>query len=105
MLAILQDYLSNRTQFVIAAAKTSNLQNIDTGVPQGSVRRPIFFLIYIKMIFQKNSETQISIFADDTSVLQNYKPDTGSLFANENLKKFATGLKNINLRLTRQKHI
>ena len=41
--------------------------------------------------------------ADDTSVFQNYKPDTGILIANENLKK-VSDLKNLHLRLTRQKH-
>ena len=87
MLAILQDYLSSRTQFVIAAAKTSNLQKTDTGVPQGSVLGPIFFLIDINDLPEEFSDIQITLFADDTSVLQKYKPDTGNLIAKENLKK------------------
>ena len=81
--AILQVYLSSGTQFVIAAAKTSILQNIDTGVSPGSVLGPLLFLIYINDLRDETSDTQITLFADDTSVLQNYKPDTGILIANE----------------------
>ena len=87
VLAILLDYFFNRTQLVIAAAKKSNLQKIDTGVPQGSVLGPILFFIYLIDLPDEFSEIQIILFADDTSVLQNYKPDTGILVANESLNK------------------
>ena len=90
VLAFLQNYFSNRTQFVIAGAKASNLQKIDTGVPQGPVLRPILFLIYIYIYIyiyindlpKGFSDIQITLFADDTSVPQTYKPDTGISSAN-----------------------
>ena len=47
MLAILQDYFSNRTQFVIPAAKKSDLQKIDTGVSQRTLLGTNLILIYI----------------------------------------------------------
>ena len=76
-----------RAQIVFAAAKKSNLQNIHTGLPKGSVLGPILFLIYINELPQEFSEIQKTLFADDTSVLQNYNTYTEILITNHNLKK------------------
>ena len=48
---------------------------------------PILFLLYINVLPEEFSDIQLTLLADDTSVLQNYKSDTGFLIANEILKK------------------
>ena len=80
----MQDYLSNRAKYFIAAAKTPNLQKIDTGVPQGSVLGHIFSFVYINGRPEEFLDIQVTFFAEDTSVLQNNKPDILILIASEN---------------------
>ena len=104
VLTILLDYFFNKTQLVIAAAKKSNLQKIDTGVPQGSELGPILFLIYLIELPDEFSEIQIILFADDTSVLQNYKPGTGILVANESLNKIRNWTEEHKLTIYMSKH-
>ena len=47
MLDWFQSYLSDRKQYVDIDGKPSDLLDITCGVPQGSVLRPLLFLIYI----------------------------------------------------------
>ena len=58
----------NRKQFVEIDCKKSNIQDINSGVPQGSRLGPLLFLIYINDIV-KDLESDILIFADDTTLL------------------------------------
>ena len=46
MISILEDFLSNRKQRVVLNGQCSSLDDIRTGVPQGSLG-PLHFLIYI----------------------------------------------------------
>ena len=43
-------YLNNRQQFTIIDGSKSDMMVINTGVPQGSVLGPLFFLLYINDI-------------------------------------------------------
>ena len=47
--------------------ETSDTKYINAGVPQGSIRSPMFFPIYINDIVN-NSSCNIELFADDTSL-------------------------------------
>uniref|UniRef100_A0A1Y1M4P4 Reverse transcriptase domain-containing protein n=1 Tax=Photinus pyralis TaxID=7054 RepID=A0A1Y1M4P4_PHOPY len=68
-IALLKSYLSTRTQYVHFNNKKSAYQQINTGVPQGSVLGPILFLIYINdMPFLTQSDNVI-LYADDTTLL------------------------------------
>ena len=59
-------YLINRFQYTEIIGQKSTYQNINTGVPQGSILGPILFLIYVNDI---NNSTNLNIlcFADDTT--------------------------------------
>ena len=45
-LQLLQNYLTNRKQYVKLNEVNSNLLPINTGVPQGSILGPLLFIIY-----------------------------------------------------------
>ena len=45
--AWLNNYLTNRNQYVIADDHSSGMRLITCGVPQGSVLGPVLFLLYI----------------------------------------------------------
>ena len=49
--------------------KKSELHPINTGVPQGSVLGPLFFLLYINDITNCINDGKTTLFADDTSLL------------------------------------
>src|SRR5690606_22634803 len=68
-LKFLESYLSDRNQRVRLNDTLSSYQKINTGVPQGSVLGPLFFVLYTSDLFSLcNEYTTILSFADDTSV-------------------------------------
>ena len=68
---LLKSYLTNRVQYVTIDGKSSNIQRITTGVPQGSVLGPTLFLIFINDIHKLNLNGRIRLFADDTTLFYN----------------------------------
>ena len=67
LLALLENYISDRHQCVFINASLSNTLFTNAGVPEGSVLGPIMFLIYIN----DSADNLVSItrlFADDTSL-------------------------------------
>ena len=66
----LKNYLSNRKQFVQYDNVTSNMQDIVSGVPQGSILGPLLFLLYINDIpnAMSSNRAKIKLFADDTTI-------------------------------------
>ena len=67
MLIWLKSYLSNRTQRVVIKDALSNIGQLKTGVPQGSVLSPLLFLVFINDI--ADGMTGLGrLFADDTSI-------------------------------------
>ena len=61
-------YLSDRKQSVVVDGCVSSVRNVSAGVPQGSRLGPLLFIIYINDIV-KDIESEMLIFADDTSLL------------------------------------
>ena len=68
ILEIMKSYLSDRRQYVITKSTSSNKKLIKTGVLQGSVLGPFLFLIYINDLPQYCEKSNLTLFADDTSV-------------------------------------
>ena len=62
-------YLENRTQYVEINNVKSNMLNITTGVPQGSILGPLLFLIYVNDINYTTSYFKFIMYADDTTLL------------------------------------
>ena len=65
----IKSYLTNRQQYTVINGCVSKLNQINIGVPQGSVLGPLFFLLYINDIYKCVDDADIMLFADDTSVL------------------------------------
>ena len=62
-----ENYLFERTQFVEFGCERSSTQNIQCGVPQGSILGPLLYLIYVNDICNSCNSNILS-FADDTTV-------------------------------------
>ena len=67
MLTLLTNYVYERYQRVVLNGQTSSWELVKSGVPQGSVLGPLFFLIYTNDL-PDNLESNCKIFADDTSL-------------------------------------
>ena len=67
LLDLLDNYLSGRKQRVVLNGVQSRWEEIQSGVPQGSVLGPLLFLIYINDLTHGIS-SNIKLFADDASL-------------------------------------
>ena len=65
-------YLTKRKQYVIIGNQVSNLNEISTGVPQGSVLGLLLFLSYINDLHKCIKYSKTYHFADDTSTIQSH---------------------------------
>ena len=70
VLQILESYLHGRRQYTIINGMESQVNLLSTGVPQGSVLGPLLFLIYINDIEKCVENSQLAMFADDTTVIK-----------------------------------
>ena len=62
---LLKSYLTNRKQQTMVNGTKSTLQNVDYGVPQGSILGPQLFTLYINDIVDQISASKIQMYADD----------------------------------------
>ena len=67
-LNIFDDFLRYRKQRVVPNGETSNWEIIHVGLPQGSILRPLLFLIYINDL-SENLSSNPKPFANDTFLL------------------------------------
>ena len=61
-------YLENRMPFCRVNGVSSNLDNINCGVPQGSCLGPLLFLLYINDLPFSLQNSQVTMYADDTTI-------------------------------------
>ena len=73
-------YLADRKEFVNVNSEKSNLQLVKRVVSQGSIRRPLLFLVYIHDIGSNaNTIGKLLLYADDTVFIENSFLENGGL--------------------------
>ena len=88
-LELFRSYLQNRKQVVVVDSSKSNIRDVSAGVPQGSRLGPLLFILYINDIID-DLESEVMIFADDTSLLATGKdPFETSAQINRDLVKIS----------------
>ena len=65
-------YLPKRKQYFIIGNQVSTLNEISTGVLQGSLLGPLLFLIYINDLPKYKKYSKTYHFTDDTSIMQSH---------------------------------
>ena len=69
LLSWFRSYLYNRSQKVVVNGQQSDSKFLHSGVPQGSILGPLFFLIYINDM-SNDLKSSCHQFADDTSLIK-----------------------------------
>ena len=62
----IKTYLTERTQQIQIGDNLSSEREVQTGVPQGSILGPVFFICYINDIVKTCKNSQMLLYADDT---------------------------------------
>ena len=102
---LFSSYLSNRQQYVSVNNVNFSTQYIKYGVPQGSVLRPLLFLLYINDLGISCDGTP-RLFADDTCVItEGTSPAQLEQQLNHKLKQIAVWISANNLRLILQRRM
>ena len=68
----INSFLTGRQQVVLVNGKKSQVSDVISGVPQGTVLGPILFLIYISDI-SEGVKSNIKVYVDDTKVKRGIK--------------------------------
>ena len=79
-------FLNRRRQKVTVNGEGSDWQGITSGIPQGSVLGPVFFIIYINDL-PDTYKSMCKIFADDTGVYRSIQDRTDQIIIQEDLFK------------------
>ena len=64
-----RSYLTDRKQFTEFNGVESAVTKLTTGVPQGSILRPLLFIIYMNDIHMATNYFKAILYADDTNLI------------------------------------
>ena len=83
----IKDFLCNRKQRVSVNGSPSELFDVTSGVPQGSVLGPLLFVLYINVMIEEAGDANLFLYADDVKLYQEIKDYTDTRLLQENLDK------------------
>ena len=86
MLSWINSFLTGRVQRVTLNNVYSEWSSVVSGVPQGSVLRPVLFLLYVNDI-SSIVNSHLLLFADDIKLYHNIKSENDILLLQENINK------------------
>ena len=86
LLKLINNFLNNTFQQVLPNDQTTDFLPVKTGVPQGSISGPLFFLIYINDL-PNNLVSSVKLFTDDTSLFSTVHDTDASRTPLDDLKK------------------
>ena len=66
--AWLKSYLSERKQFTTLGKVKSEQLTVEQGVPQGSILRPVLFLLFVNDMLVNVHKSTMDIYADDSTL-------------------------------------
>ena len=95
-LKLLKSYLLDRKQYVVYNNCNSNVVDVTTGVPQGSILGTLLFSIFINDLIHVTEKTKCIMYADDTTIyfnLEDFDPATIERDINSELEKINVWLK------------
>ena len=85
----IKSFLSNRKQRVSVNGALSDITDVTSGVPQGSVLGPVLFLLYINDI-NGNIKSSIRLFADDSIIYRKISSKTDHEILQTDLSQLQT---------------
>ena len=95
-LSLIRCYLTDRFQYVQFENSESDLLEIKTGIPQGSILGPIFFSIMINDLVNSSNKFKFLMYADDTTIyfnLEDFPIENREVLINNEPKKVNKWLK------------
>ena len=89
------NYLQGKKQQVIIDNAVSNSVDVLSGVPQGSILGPLFFVLFINDIYENiEPNTNIALFADDTKIWREIKSNNDCDILQKDIDTLYTWSKN-----------
>lgn len=99
-------YLTGRTQYVDIDGSKSELLDVTSGVPRGSVLGPVLFLVYINDIAQNiNKDIKVRLFADDCLLYKEINNENDSKILNDALKVVECWCETSKMKINKEKTV